>query len=390
MNKPILLGIATAFAILSCGEQPKPGNAEVQSSTPRVLTKKKVVTPRFPSPAATLVQIVGNSTITINYSRPSVISPEGIDRTGKIWGGLVPFDFDARPVSSKGKPIPWRAGANENTTIEFSDDATVEGQPIKDGKYGLFMAIHEKGGATLILSNQSGKWGSFSYDETEDVLRVEVETKVILPINRLIYTVSDLGKTYGIVALDWEKKRIPFRVSFDVHGEVLTDFRDYLADLSGLKWRDYNKAAAYCADNQVNLEEGLGWITKSLELEKNFTNLMTKSKILAASGKSGEAALSISKALNLPTTEASDFYAYGTSLIKRDEPNMAMEIYQRAAQQWPDNWIVLHGLARGYSANRDFATALKYEKDALTKAPEVNKGFIESAILLLEKEKDFN
>lgn len=112
-----------------------------------VAKRKSVVLPRFSSPAATVQQTVGLATIKMNYSRPTVISPEGIDRTGKIWGELVPYDFNFRPAASNGKPIPWRAGANENTVIEFSHDARVEGHPIKAGKYGLHIAIHKGQGA---------------------------------------------------------------------------------------------------------------------------------------------------------------------------------------------------------------------------------------------------
>jgi len=172
-----MLALLTAI-VVSCNNQTsQDSQVDDQTNTAKVSTpKKKVTTPRFPSPAAELEQTVGLFTIKINYSRPSVISPQGIDRTGKIWSGLVPYDFDSRPVSSKGKPIPWRAGANENTVIEFSHDATIEGKPIKAGKYGLFMAIHEVDSATVIFSNKSDSWGSFSYDEKDDALRVEVNT----------------------------------------------------------------------------------------------------------------------------------------------------------------------------------------------------------------------
>ena len=185
MNKkyfPIPLIVALFFLIPECQDQSQQdvtsSNETAPSDTAKV-ERKKVVSPRFPSPAATVEQTIGLSSIRIEYSRPSVISQEGVDRTGKIWGRLVPYDFNTRRVMGEGKPRPWRAGANENTTITFSHDAKVEGQPIIAGKNGLHMAIHEAGGATVIFTNKSDAWGSFSYDQADDARRVEVDTEEI-------------------------------------------------------------------------------------------------------------------------------------------------------------------------------------------------------------------
>ncbi len=383
---PFLLPALFAFSCQSTNqEKPK---SEEQSIKPE--KRKTVTTPRFPSPAATAVQTIGLSTVTINYSRPSIISPEGVDRTGKIWGKLVPFDFNFRPSSGGGKPKPWRAGANENTTISLSHDAQVEGQPIKAGKYGLHMAIHKNGGATVIFSNKSDAWGSFSYDESEDALRAQVETEEIPLTERLIYTIIDVDKTSGVVTLDWEKKRIPFRVEFDTHNMVLTDFREYLADTSELSWSDYNRAAAYCADNGVSLQEGMTWVEKSIQIERNYKNMSTKSKIFAEMDMAEEALKVKNQALELPTTDANDYYAYGTQLIRQGKIDQAMSVYERLRTKWPDHWLTAHGLARGYSAKGDYQSAMKYERKALNKAPEVNKGFMEWAIEKLEKGTDFN
>jgi len=392
MNKfPYFLIIGAIFLQTACTEKTQkevPGT--VQQAQTAVSTKKKVKIPRFPSPAGTVEQTIGLSTVKIDYSRPSIISPEGIDRTDNIWGGLVPFDFNFRPSSGGGKPKPWRAGANENTTISLSHDAQVEGQPIKAGKYGLHMAIHKDGGATVIFSNKSDAWGSFSYDESEDALRVEVETEVIPLTERLIYTIIDVDKTSGVVTLDWEKKRIFFTVEFDTHNMVLTDFRKYLSDTSGLSWSDYNRAAAYCADNGVNLQEGLTWVEKSIQMERNYKNMSTKSKILVGTEMVEEALIVKNQALELPTTDANDYYTYGTQLIRQGKIDQAMSIYERLRTKWPDHWLTAHGLARGYSAKGDYQSALKYEREALNKAPEVNKGFIKWAIEKLGKGTDFN
>lgn len=388
MKVNTVLGLLVVGLAFSCQQKESP---IINTDEQQVVEKRKPISlPRFPSPAAIAEQTVGIATIKIDYSRPSVISSDGIDRTGKIWGELVPYDFNFRPAASKGKPIPWRAGANENTTIELSHDAKVEGQSLRAGKYGLHVAVHEKEAATIIFSNKTDGWGSFSYDEKDDALRVEVKTTTIGQTERLQYSFPEVGKTSTIIALDWEKKRIPFKVEFDVHGIMLGNFREYLSDSSGLKWRDYNQAAGYCADNNVGFADGMKWIEQSIALEENYTNLSTKSALLMAQGNMAEAERIKNAALEHATATANDYYSYGTSLIRMNKPDEAMEIYQRLSQRWPDDWLTAHGLARGYSAKGDFKLALKYEQEALAKAPEVNKGFIESAIVTLKLGKDFN
>lgn len=373
---------------ISCKESPSNDSGLVTDKSES--ERKNAELPRFPSPAATIEQTVGVSTVRIDYSRPSVISSEGNDRTDRIWGLLVPYDFDSRPSSSRGKPIPWRAGANENTIITFSDDVQIEGKALPAGTYGLFMAIHEAGGATVIFSNKSDSWGSFSYDEAEDALRVEVETSTIQPTERLTYTIQDVDGTSAKVLLDWEKKRIAFTVSFDTNGKVMSDLREYLSDTTGLTWSDYNRAAAYSADNEVNLEEGLRWAEISVAKEENYRNLSTKAKVLVALGNLEEALSVQNKALGLSSTTANNYYSYGTELLKQGETGKAMKIYGQLQTKWPDHWLTAHGLARGNSALGNYKEAIAFERDALTKAPDANKGFIEWAITKLEQGIDFN
>src|SRR5882724_9264749 len=94
----------------------------------------QVTTPRVPSPAASVSQTIGISTVNINYSRPSVKGRE-------VWGKLVPFGWNVQGFGA-GNSAPWRAGANENTVIKFSHPVTVEGHAVPAGSYGLFFVIN--------------------------------------------------------------------------------------------------------------------------------------------------------------------------------------------------------------------------------------------------------
>src|ERR1700753_522806 len=117
---------------------------------------------------AAVIERIGITDITLHYDRPGVRG-----REGTIWGELVPDGYTDQ-CSASSKAAPWRAGANENTTISFSTDVTIEGQPLPAGKYGLFIA-YDPNQCTLIFSRNSTSWGSFFYDPREDALRVTVK-----------------------------------------------------------------------------------------------------------------------------------------------------------------------------------------------------------------------
>ena len=155
---------------------------------------------------ASVSQTIGVDTkITIEYSRPGV-------KGRKIWGDLVPYGMAEGNKYSKDKPFPWRAGANENTTIEFSKDVMVEGHKLAAGKYGIHMIPSEKDWV-IIFSNDNAAWGSFSYDETHDALRITV-TPFEAPFEEwLSYGFDNLDGTKATAFLYWEKLKVPFNIS---------------------------------------------------------------------------------------------------------------------------------------------------------------------------------
>ncbi len=159
-----------------------------------------------PSLKAGVMQQLGADTdITIGYSRPGV-------KGRKIWGALVPYGMTPGNQHSKNQPFPWRAGANENTTIEFSKDVLIEGKPLAAGKYGLHMIPSEKEW-TIIFSKNNSAWGSFSYKQEEDALRVTV-TPVAAPFQEwLTYGFEDLAGKSATAFLYWEQLKVPFKIS---------------------------------------------------------------------------------------------------------------------------------------------------------------------------------
>jgi hypothetical protein len=154
---------------------------------------------------ATVTQNLGtDAVITIDYGRPGV-------KGRKIWGGLVPYGMNPGNQYSKNKPFPWRAGANENTTIEFNKNVLIEGKPLPAGKYGIHMIPGEKEW-TIIFSKKNDAWGSFSYDQADDALRVTV-TPVKAPHEEwLMFGFDDLAGTSATAYLHWEQLKVPFKI----------------------------------------------------------------------------------------------------------------------------------------------------------------------------------
>jgi hypothetical protein len=154
---------------------------------------------------ASVTQHLGtDAVITIDYGRPGV-------KGRKIWGGLVPYGMSPGNQYSKNKPFPWRAGANENTTIEFNKDLLIDGKPLPAGKYGIHMIPGEKEW-TIIFSKKNDAWGSFTYDQAEDALRITVTPAQAPHEEWLTFGFDDLAGTSATAYLRWEQLKIPFKI----------------------------------------------------------------------------------------------------------------------------------------------------------------------------------
>ena len=154
---------------------------------------------------ASAMQVLGVDTeITITYSRPGV-------KGRTIWGELVPYGMAPGTKYSNDKPYPWRAGANENTTIEFNKDIKIEGQALPAGKYGIHMVPSEKDWI-IVFSKNNSAWGSYQYNQEEDALRVTV-TPVKAPHQEwLIFGFDDLAGNSATAYLHWEELKVPFKI----------------------------------------------------------------------------------------------------------------------------------------------------------------------------------
>ncbi|HSC39621.1 MAG TPA: DUF2911 domain-containing protein, partial [Chitinophagaceae bacterium] len=236
---------------------------------------------------ATTGERIGLTDVTIHYDRPGVKG-----REGQIWGKLIHTGYMDLGFGTS-KAAPWRAGANENTTIEFSGNVKIEGQDLPAGKYGFFVA-YDPNECTLIFSKNSSSWGSFFYNDKEDALRVKVKPIAAdKSVEWLKYEFMNETDNSATVALEWEKLVIPFKVEVNYIQDQLESFRRELRSDKGFTWNAWQQAAQFCVTNKTNLDEALVWADKSISEpfigDKNFQTLSTKAQVLVALNRGADA-----------------------------------------------------------------------------------------------------
>lgn len=307
----------------------------------------ELVPPRE-SQQAMVMQRLGVTDISVNYHSPLV-------KGRKIWGEVVPFDQ------------VWRAGANENTVVEFSNDVTVEGQKLKAGKYGLHM-IPTTGDWTIIFSNNYYSWGSFFYKKEQDALRVTVKPETVNMQEWLSYTFENLEDGAATMTLRWEKMRIPVKIKVDLSQTVVENFRQQLNGLPGFNPEARYEAAAYCLRNNLNKEEAMKWLESSIKAKPTFANQMLKADVLAKDGKKEEADALTKKALAM--ADENGVNTYGYRLLNEGKKAEAIAIFKDNVKRYPNSWNVYDSLAEASELNGNTKEALANYKIARSKAPE--------------------
>jgi tetratricopeptide (TPR) repeat protein len=320
------------------------------------------------SQRAVVSQRIGITDITINYHRP-------LANGRPIWGKLVPYDQ------------VWRAGANENTTIEFSDAVSIEGKPLTKGTYGMHM-VPGADNWTVIFSKNNASWGSFTYNETEDVLRVTVKPQPSELHNALTYDFDELKDDAAVVTLRWEKLAVPFHVTVDVPHITAASLREQVRGLAQYTWMGGDDAASYLLANKLDLNEALKYSDQSLQNEERFDNLETKSGILTALGRKAEADAAHARALAIANPR--QLYGYARGLQGPKETEEPYQIFRKLAGQQPDFWFRHAGMARVYSHEGKFDDALREEQAALELAPDQIKTFLKPMLKRLEDKQDIN
>jgi hypothetical protein len=331
---------------------------------------------------AEVSQWIGPVKITISYHSPNVHGGgTGADRTDHIWGELLKYGFFDEGFGPS-HATPWRAGANESTTITISHDVKIGGKDLRAGTYALFLAVEPTDPWSWIFSTQIG-WGAYQYDPKFDALRVPVNGETAPYTEFLTYGFDERRPESAVAFLQWEKKRIAFKIDVPNVNQIYVDqMRKELLAWPGFDYRNWQKAAQFCADNKINLEEALVWADKAItepfrnaaQGREDFFTLKTKASVLRAMGRDGEAETLMDKAAALPGSPVSGIHQYGLSLLAGGKKEKAFELFKMNRRIHPEDTFVTYvGLARGYTAVGDKQQAIANWEIAIRNIPENQK-----------------
>lgn len=248
-----------------------------------------------PSSKATFTQRVGLTDIAVSYSRPNA-------RGRAIWGGLVPFDQ------------PWRTGANQATTVTFSDEVTVQGQKLAAGTYAL-VTLPGKDEWTVIFNRDTKLWWETSYDAAKDVLRVKAKPVAAEPTETFTLRFLSVDTASAVLAIEWEKLRVPVTITVEIDGKIRRAVEGAKAD----DWQTPLGASRYYFDQKKNREQAWAWLEKSIQINRNFSNLARKARVLAEEGKFAEAVKAGEESL---------------TLAKNDPAKPNMTAFEKAVADW--------------------------------------------------------
>src|SRR5947209_3196317 len=216
------------------------------------------------SPSSTLTQTVGLTDITIKYSRPGV-------KGRQIWGQLVPYDQ------------VWRTGANEATTISFSDDVTINGQKLAKGTYALFTIPH-KDQWDVVFNSQAEQWGAFTHDKSKDVLTVTAKPEKAEFREWMEFEIPEMTTDTAKIALRWENIAVPFTVDTMSTEHALAAAKKAVAALDNTRWQLPLNAADF-AFQSGHMEEAQTWLNQALAIKENTRTLRRNARRADKEGK---------------------------------------------------------------------------------------------------------
>ncbi|MBM3922500.1 MAG: DUF2911 domain-containing protein [Sphingomonadales bacterium] len=230
-----------------------------------------------PSPTQTLKQDFGLGSIEINYSRPAV-------KGRKVFGDLVPYG------------AIWRTGANNATTLQFSEEVSIGGVTLAPGKYGL-LSIPDKEKWTLIISKQTDVTSPSAYKPEMDLVRVTASVeKLKYDVENFTIAINDIKPNSCQLSLSWDKTQVNLPITTDIDSKIMSNIAKVM---QGEKPPYYN-AAMYYMENGKDLNQALAWFDKAIEATPGaYWVHHQRANCLAKLGKSAEARAAAEKSKEL-------------------------------------------------------------------------------------------
>jgi hypothetical protein len=315
-----------------------------------------------------ITQRIGLTDVTLDFSRPAV-------RARRIFGGLQPYGQ------------VWRAGANENTTIAFTDPVTINGQPLAAGAYGLHM-IPGADSWIVIFSKNSTSWGSFTYDQAEDALRVTVKPETIPQQEILNYSIDEPTVNSAVIAMRWDTVAVSWKVGVDTNAIVKASLDKQLRGRVQFEWQPWQEAAEFLLQNDLDANEALKWSDNSIANEDRFENEYTKAKALTALGRTEDAKAARDKAIALGTQI--EIHTLARVLMNQGRMDEGMQLLRANIKKYPTGWMAHNEAARIAVVQGDFDTAVREMKLAAEQATGPLKQANADLVKQLENKVDIN
>ena len=344
---------------------------------------------------AVVTQYLGLVSVTIDYNAPDVTSPQGQDRTGQIWGQLVPWGIAPNPFYpgfGSAATMPWRAGSNQATKITFSHDVQVEGTAVPAGTYALFMAPGEEEW-TIILNKNSDAWGSFFYDPSLDAAQVKVKPETTDFFREwLTYEFDDRQLDTAQAVMHWENLRVPFRISIPDIAELYHQTMSMeLTGAVGFNFQNFIQASNWAAGQEAYHEDAVAWADAAIAANTSFQTISNKAGVLNQIGRGEEAMETLEQAMAHPTATAVAIHMMARGLQAQAQLDSANVIFRKNYEMNAGEWPVDFGMARVYSREGNFEKALEHARIALGRAPAgPQKQNLEAQIERLEKGENIN
>ncbi len=289
------------------------------------------------SQRASVTQRIGTTDVTVVYHSP-------LAKGRKIFGGIVPYDFVVDGIE-----YPWRAGSNENTTIEFTHDVMIQGQPLPKGKYGLHIFVKESEWV-YIFSKNAKSWGSFSYKKEEDALRVTAAPKKTSYQEWLSYDFISREPESAVLELHWSDIKCGIQISVDVTANVLTDLKSKEEKTVD----DYIKIAQLTiAQNPMDVDKALDYVEKSLNIKKEFRNTMLKSELLEKKGRIQESKKYREEAIALGKGFPYFYYYPLSFMLLEGDKGKTFSLLAEMLKKEPNNYVAHLAMGEYYIKDKN-------------------------------------